>query len=406
MKNIALFLGAGASVPFDFPTTVQFKEKLRNMPEKPIGLDQFLNNSAYNDIEHILRAIEDIEKFPTTLGGKFFQSPTTLTWPGSPGQMNIKQLLEILKIIVTIIKEQVYKLYSWDDSKNDKLLNMYDDIFSILSESKNKIHVFTTNYDQAIENYCDNNDKFRCNDGFGYDSNIRKSVFDKKCFDEDDQNGQIIVNLYKLHGSLNWQKHSSRMIRLDREDKNQDDSQNLVVYPTLSPKEGMTSQPFKSIRDKFAECIKHMDMIVVIGYSFRDEHINKMFKDFLKDEHKGIVVISPTAQKDFLENFLMGKENTYKTISEEINSLINPETRKSFLDAITKLHDARSALKLQSDDLRTSPSTIQETVNVHASSNQIKEPFSRSDGYTQICLLDCNMQQANQHHLFEIIPFL
>jgi hypothetical protein len=45
------------------------------------------------------------------------------------------------------------------------------------------------------------------------------------------------------------------------------------------------------------------DVCIVIGFSFRDEHINTIFNDFLK-RGKSIVVISPSADKNVYANLL------------------------------------------------------------------------------------------------------
>ena len=52
-----------------------------------------------------------------------------------------------------------------DEGKIDKIREVYDEIFELLKKNE-IIHIFTTNYDRAIEEYVINNEKMILNDGF------------------------------------------------------------------------------------------------------------------------------------------------------------------------------------------------------------------------------------------------
>jgi hypothetical protein len=94
------------------------------------------------------------------------------------------------------------------------------------------------------------------------------------------------VYLYKLHGSLNWKRHKIYDIEATSEERRSYDSnyvENLLVYPTLSPKDGAEVEPYKTIREEFRKYMEGADLCIVIGFSFRDMHINTIFSDFLKN---------------------------------------------------------------------------------------------------------------------------
>jgi len=73
--KIALFLGAGASVPFDLPETRQLKVRLSkkyyyndlaaSTPEQ-FYLESILNFPEFDDIEHVLQCIKEIDDFLET----------------------------------------------------------------------------------------------------------------------------------------------------------------------------------------------------------------------------------------------------------------------------------------------------------------------------------------------------
>ena len=72
--KFGLFLGAGASVPFDKPTTSELKERLQGETSSLNEeiLQSFLSNPEYSDIEYVFQAIRDIKKFGKSKGGEYF----------------------------------------------------------------------------------------------------------------------------------------------------------------------------------------------------------------------------------------------------------------------------------------------------------------------------------------------
>jgi hypothetical protein len=73
--KIALFLGAGASVPYGKLPTKEFKELLWKKYESAYERDylrDFLRNENFKDIEHVLQSIKEIRNFLNGYGGLFF----------------------------------------------------------------------------------------------------------------------------------------------------------------------------------------------------------------------------------------------------------------------------------------------------------------------------------------------
>ena len=75
------------------------------------------------------------------------------------------------------------------------------------------------------------------------------------------------------------------------------------MYPTLSPKEGAEIEPYKTIREEFRRFMETADACIIIGFSFRDSHLNTIFSDFLKCG-KRIIVVSPSADENVYTNLL------------------------------------------------------------------------------------------------------
>ena len=321
--NVSLFLGAGASVPFGMPTTKDFKDKFIDEHSQNPTIQELLKIAAFEDIEHILRAIDDVESVGE-YGGHL------LDYIKKREQSHGERILMDLDILKNEIHKYVYDFYSFSDCID---LDKYTWIFDILKSNANVIDIFTTNYDQIVEKYVrSQNDSMSLHDGFVYDDSSDKHKFSPNNFVTDSKNGKIAVNVYKLHGSLNWKKDSNDIIRNDFEQQLPNESQNLLIYPTLDPKNGLDEEPYTSINKKFENQIHKTDVFVVIGYSFRDSHINTVFSDFL-GLGKTLIVISPTASKD------IGSYDNFKHIST-----INIEAITPILLPVAQLRHARKDL--------------------------------------------------------------
>ena len=76
----------------------------------------------------------------------------------------------------------------------------------------------------------------------------------------------------------------------------------LMITPTLSPKDDEKEIPFSQIFDFMKKEFEEQDACIVVGCSFRDEGINEVFGEFIR-KGKMLISISPTVAKDLSDNF-------------------------------------------------------------------------------------------------------
>jgi hypothetical protein len=210
--------------------------------------------------------------------------------------------IECLTRINNRIKEEIFLHYKWDASHNDNLKNIYDKLLVLFDTSPK--YIFTTNYDRAIEQYCELRDLTLC-DGFqqGKHSIKWNNYFESR-------HSKDSITLLKLHGSLNW-KESNGVIEktggIETISGNEDIS-DVFIKPTLNKSKISESNKsfkiFDEIQDKFVEFLQELDVLIVIGFSYRDEGLVKLIEKNFLDDGKSIVSISPTAKKDIETNLL------------------------------------------------------------------------------------------------------
>lgn len=185
-KKIALFLGAGASVPYGKPTTLQLRNDLlgkydaESNPER-YYLNSIINFTGFQDIEHILQCIREIDDFFTTsaYGGAYLLDKLQLKDPRRPWELN--SLTTRIKDIRKIVEDEVFKNYSWNHTYDETLNQIFNEIFSLIKKYSREIHIFTTNYDRAVEEYCSISERnCRKIDGFANEEDRNRRLWEGK----------------------------------------------------------------------------------------------------------------------------------------------------------------------------------------------------------------------------------
>ena len=294
-------------MPLRFPDTKKFKTDLEDLLKQDPDKKMFsmLQRSGCEDIEDVLTAIEALVNLPSNNGYNLLKNTVRLTYADTesdPTSKSFDKIVEDFSKHKDEIQKQVYEAYSWKTDIPKENLKLYDDVFGIICNSDDGIHICTTNYDQVMENYIDNDDNGLIRvDGFVHDNATHKLIFQSNILFNPQQNNTINTKncyLYKLHGSLNWITHEGQ-IRQRETDESFADGSNFVIYPTRSSKDDDYKQePYATMLAKFKERIEKTDVFIVIGYSFRDESINKEFQNFLRRNKTKMFVISPHAKID------------------------------------------------------------------------------------------------------------
>ncbi|HFS5637833.1 TPA: SIR2 family protein [Legionella bozemanae] len=120
-----------------------------------------------------------------------------------------------------------------------------------------------------------------------------------------------VVQFTKLHGSLDWiyQNRNVRRIALPygaTEIKNYlpDSVNNLMIYPNSSKDRETSEYPYVELFRDFASSIcRPNSTVVVYGYSFGDEHINRVIEDMLTISSAHLVIISYNDEGDRIQHF-------------------------------------------------------------------------------------------------------
>ena len=159
-------------------------------------------------------------------------------------------------------------------------------LFGLARSNSGDVTVFTTNYDGAIEEYCRQSDlATECVDGFESQQEIMEYAWSGKFIPSSSAHSRVY--LYKLHGSMNWQRRmvggTRIVIRKPDDSIPAHRSSDAYIRPTLCIKEAdMREEPFATLMGKFYSLPELFDVCIVIGCSFRDKHLLDRFVEFIK----------------------------------------------------------------------------------------------------------------------------
>ncbi len=157
-----------------------------------------------------------------------------------------------------------------------------------------RVQIFTTNYDTLFEQAA-NEGGFVIIDGFSF-THPRK--FSGRYFDYDIVHREKtrikqeesfvskVFQLYKLHGSLNWERGSDN--RIIQREKTDDP---LIIYPASEKYESSYEQPYFEMMSRFQQALrKEETLLVVLGFGFQDKHIQNVIIEAV-DQNPGFHLV-------------------------------------------------------------------------------------------------------------------
>ena len=193
--------------------------------------------------------------------------------------------------------------------------------FASRAASRERLHVFTTNYDRLVEHGCDMAG-LRVIDRFvgALEPVFRSSRVEVDLhYNPPGIRGEPrfmegVLRLTKLHGSLDW-VHDARTRSIARRgipfgagSKHSsvptDPLDSVMIYPNASKDVETTAYPYAELfRDMAAALCRPNSSVVIYGYGFGDDHVNRILLDMLTIPSTHAVVIAYGAD-DRLKTFL------------------------------------------------------------------------------------------------------
>lgn len=263
--KVVFLLGAGFSIPAGLLTidklTHSFEEEKLddNFKEAYVYVKDVLKKKYTKvDIEHVLQQLNEF-----VIG----QRETSYLFYGEQNGLLGKHSDKFLGLIDEI------KLHFREKLEVKTNVDYLIGLKGFLEDVK-VADIFTLNYDSVIETFCEK-ENIEYTDGFELTWNPQQ--FER----------EYGVNIYKLHGSLYWFKTDrGKLVKIPLKHLQTDKEilyytgekiSESMIYPATIKE--LEANPYSFLREKFKDKLSGADLLVVVGYSFRDREILNLLRE-------------------------------------------------------------------------------------------------------------------------------
>lgn len=219
-----------------------------------------------------------------------------------------RQIGTLLKSVLKAEEEFLSKVRAGNDGSAADMLASFLLSFASRAGTRDRLHLFTTNYDRLIEFGCDRAG-IRMIDRFvgAVEPVFRASRlnidmhYNPPGIRGEPRYLEGVIRLTKLHGSLDWRAGGSIirrcMLPFGANEAHPEIPTNpynsVLVYPNPAKDIETLSYPYAELfRDFAAAVCRPNAVLVTFGYGFGDDHINRIIRDALTIPSTHLVIIS------------------------------------------------------------------------------------------------------------------
>ena len=186
--------------------------------------------------------------------------------------------------------------------------------------TRDRLNIFTTNYDRFIEYSCDNAGIFILDHFVGKINPVFRKTkleldyhYNPPGIRGEPRYVEGVIRFTKLHGSIDWQFKDDEIMRKPLEfgvrNKNIETKENIlnnvVVYPNSQKGIEISFYPYSELFRELASAVcRPNSSVVTYGYGFGDSHINHILKDMLNIPSTHLVIISYDGSGGRIKDFL------------------------------------------------------------------------------------------------------
>lgn len=286
IKNLHFLLGAGASsdaIPAMAPLIEKVSERVESA-DTAQELAAHPDSLNHDDLKALYKSAKDVSpKNLENILGTLYSKREYLKGIGQTDSLN--------DFLIGLIESQIYLSINIDcTSTNAELsLSLYKNLYQKLAlrnKDSARVNVFTTNNDLLSETALG---FLNVNYNNGFSSGLSRTfnparfsyTFSRKVDPSVEKYEPLenMVYLYKLHGSISWVESDGNSFfnikEVDVAPNEPPKASNVLIYPTPLKQNKSLGSPYADLIREFQnKLLLQHGVLIVIGYSFSDEHIN------------------------------------------------------------------------------------------------------------------------------------
>lgn len=277
---ITLFTGAGASKALGFPVTSEFftVEEGKRLQGRDVykHVKTFLKKDVV-DVEDALRLLYPFVDLYGSPTGKMLQPHITDLW--------IAQIPSFVKTTNELCFDHYGRVPDEPDVKR-----CYLPLLEYCEWGGQKVSLFTTNYDPVTDILMEMAEaqEIPCHDGFN-----RFGAWDSGGYNRVRSRGLAV---HRLHGSMSWIERNGKIHNTrDYSKRAPGYAEHLIIYPGFKGNpEDDGHAAFRFAHTALRKELAESSAVITIGFSFRDPHLNDIFRDALNtNDRLKLVVWNP-----------------------------------------------------------------------------------------------------------------
>lgn len=326
--SILFLLGAGASHNAGIPISAEMIKSLEDLISDDNNKDfsQFYSLYYYirsainygNDIRKINKqsqaeTVYNIENLVISLDelakkDEHHLYPFIGAWNPKLTEVTDKDFLSIKDFRDRIVD----KVRDWVDIKREEKTDYYQGLISFYEEYEHPLRIFSLNYDLCVETACKKVRGTYPERGFyprrySGDEKVARTwnwqLLDESVID----NESTPILLYKLHGSVDWERHADGKLTFEDSINNIESKNTAIIFGTSYKLQYY--DPFLYLFQEFRKWSLKAKLIVCIGYGFVDEHVNGILGQALNNESEmKLLCVSPVFGDDDKKEEIKSKE--------------------------------------------------------------------------------------------------
>ena len=321
-KNLSFLLGSGCSsykiegqeigIPTMAPMAQEFYglsnfEKNKEWLLSKLKIDVEDKNFEKN-LEAFLSVLHSLSFYHSKINNKADEEAQKINQVINEADEEARKINQVIKEARNFILEKCLN----EDKRDNELLEVYKTFYKKLltrNSTLPRLNIFTTNYDLYSERAMDSLGIHYVNAFTGGISKyFNPTIFNYALAEKMDlsqSKWNVIDNffyLYKIHGSVNWVENDDegKLFKIQEiQDPTFDILENkptVMIHPTPLKYNASLGSPYSDLFREFQKkLMQNNNILVTIGYSFSDEHINNLiFQAFTIPSFRLIIIGDPS----------------------------------------------------------------------------------------------------------------
>ena len=327
-KNLSFLLGRGCSsykiegqeigIPTMAPMAQEFYglsnfEKNKEWLLSKLKIDVEDKNFEKN-LEAFLSVLHSLSFYHSKINNKADEEAQKINQVINEADEEARKINQVIKEARNFILEKCLN----EDKRDNELLEVYKTFYKKLltrNSTLPRLNIFTTNYDLYSERAMDSLGIHYVN-GFtgGISKYFNPTIFNYALAEKMDlsqSKWNVIDNffyLYKIHGSVNWVENDDEG-KLFKIQEIQDptfntlkDKETVMIHPTPLKYNASLGSPYSDLFREFQKkLMQNNNILVTIGYSFSDEHINNLIFQAFTIPSFRLIIIGSEKQSETIE---------------------------------------------------------------------------------------------------------